>query len=170
MFTHFVQSNFYKLGDPKVAFFVQNLFLKIWTLPGFLCICSLCDSILKQNSRETRITTGIEHNHCCILPLVTPQFVFISLCSPRTNWWAKNGTHSPDHSCSLLDINTEPRNEINFNVHKYRLVESRLYALVTVTQHSKSYVVLQPATRIPLQTNHTETPTHIEPRTIRPMW
>ena len=29
---------------------------------------------------------------------------------------------------------------------------------------------LQPATRIPLQPNHTETPTHIEPRTIRPMW
>jgi len=28
----------------------------------------------------------------------------------------------------------------------------------------------KPATRIPLQPNHTETPTHIEPRTIRPMW
>jgi len=26
--------------------------------------------------------------------------------------------------------------------------------------------VLQPATRIPLQHNHTQTPTHIEPRTI----
>ena len=26
------------------------------------------------------------------------------------------------------------------------------------------------AGRIPLQPNHTETPTHIEPRTIRPMW
>ena len=33
----------------------------------------------------------------------------------------------------------------------------------------KSYV-LQPATRIPLKPNHTETPTHMEPRTIRPMW
>jgi len=30
--------------------------------------------------------------------------------------------------------------------------------------------VLQPATWIPLQPNHTETPTHVEPRTIRPMW
>ena len=29
---------------------------------------------------------------------------------------------------------------------------------------------LQPASRIPLQTNHTEIPTHLEPRTIRPMW
>jgi len=29
---------------------------------------------------------------------------------------------------------------------------------------------LKPATRIPLQLNHTETPTHIEPRTTRPMW
>jgi len=28
----------------------------------------------------------------------------------------------------------------------------------------------QPTTRIPLQPNHTETPTHIKPRTIRPMW
>ena len=27
--------------------------------------------------------------------------------------------------------------------------------------------LLQPATRIPLQPNHTETPTHIEARTIR---
>ena len=31
-------------------------------------------------------------------------------------------------------------------------------------------VGLEPATRIPLQLNHTETPTHIEPRTIRSMW
>jgi len=30
--------------------------------------------------------------------------------------------------------------------------------------------VLQPATRIPPQPSHTETPTHIEPRTIQPMW
>ena len=30
--------------------------------------------------------------------------------------------------------------------------------------------ILKPATRIPLQPNHTEIPTHIEPRTIRPMW
>ena len=30
-------------------------------------------------------------------------------------------------------------------------------------------VVLKPATRIPLQPNQTETPTHIETRTIRPM-
>jgi len=29
---------------------------------------------------------------------------------------------------------------------------------------------LQPATRIPLQPNHTETPKHIDPRTVRPMW
>jgi len=29
---------------------------------------------------------------------------------------------------------------------------------------------LKPSTRIPLQTNHTETTKHIEPRTIRPMW
>ena len=32
------------------------------------------------------------------------------------------------------------------------------------------HLLKQPATRIPLQPNHTETPTHIEPRTIRPMW
>ena len=33
-----------------------------------------------------------------------------------------------------------------------------------------SVLQAQPATRIPLQSNHTETPTHIEPRKIRPMW
>ena len=31
-------------------------------------------------------------------------------------------------------------------------------------------VAPQPATLIPLQPNHTKSPTHIEPRTIRPMW
>ena len=30
--------------------------------------------------------------------------------------------------------------------------------------------VLQPEARIPLQPNHNKTPTHFEPRTIRPMW
>jgi len=35
---------------------------------------------------------------------------------------------------------------------------------------AEAQVVLQPTTRIPLQPNHTETPTHIEPRTVRPMW
>jgi len=33
-----------------------------------------------------------------------------------------------------------------------------------------STTVLQSATRIPLQNNYTETPTHLEPRTTRPMW
>jgi len=28
----------------------------------------------------------------------------------------------------------------------------------------------QPATRTPLQPNHTETPTHIEPRIVQPIW
>jgi len=35
---------------------------------------------------------------------------------------------------------------------------------------AEAQVVLQPATQISLQPNHTETPTNIEPRTIRPMW
>ena len=35
--------------------------------------------------------------------------------------------------------------------------------VVSVLQH------VLPATRLPLQPNHTETP-HFEPRTIRPMW
>ena len=29
---------------------------------------------------------------------------------------------------------------------------------------------LKPATQIPLQPNYIETPTHVEPRTIRPVW
>jgi len=35
--------------------------------------------------------------------------------------------------------------------------------VVSVVQ-AEAQVVLQPATRIPLQPNHNETPTHIEPR------
>ena len=42
--------------------------------------------------------------------------------------------------------------------------------LVGVVSVLQAEAQLQPATRIPLQPNHTETPTHIEPRTIRPMW
>jgi len=40
-------------------------------------------------------------------------------------------------------------------------------AVVSVLQAEAQ---LQPATPIPLQPNRTQTPTHIEPRTIRPMW
>jgi len=37
---------------------------------------------------------------------------------------------------------------------------------VGVVSVLQAEAVLQPATRIPLQPNHTETPTHIEARTI----
>ena len=43
------------------------------------------------------------------------------------------------------------------------------FGVVSVLQ-AEAQLVLQPATQIPLQPNHTETPTHIEPITIRPMW
>ena len=36
--------------------------------------------------------------------------------------------------------------------------------------NEKASDVKKPATRIPIQPTHTETPTRIEPRTIRPMW
>ena len=45
-----------------------------------------------------------------------------------------------------------------------------LIALATSENLWLVYFRLQPVTRIPLQTNHTETPKRIEPRTIRPMW
>jgi len=41
---------------------------------------------------------------------------------------------------------------------------------ITVVSVLQAEAVLQPATRIPLQPNHTKSPTHIEPRTTRPMW
>jgi len=44
-----------------------------------------------------------------------------------------------------------------------------LVGVVSMLQ-AEAQVVLQPATRIPLQPNHTKTPTHVKPRTIRPMW
>jgi hypothetical protein len=60
---------------------------------------------------------------------------------PKDQLISKKGTHCPDHYCSLLDINTLPRNEINFNVHAYRLAVSTLYALVTALQHSEFVLV-----------------------------
>jgi len=50
---------------------------------------------------------------------------------------------------------------IQQNSHKLRVAGWSFSLLVSM---------LQPATRIPLRPNHTETPTHIKPRTIRPMW
>ena len=47
---------------------------------------------------------------------------------------------------------------------------SRLDVVEIVEPVLQAEAVLQPATRILLQPIHTETPTHIEPRTIRPMW
>ena len=46
-------------------------------------------------------------------------------------------------------------------------VVTRTPLIVTFRTFPVSFV-LQPATRIPLQPNHTESPTHIETRTIRP--
>ena len=44
------------------------------------------------------------------------------------------------------------------------------FGMVGVVSVLYAETVLQHTTRIPLQPNHTETPTNIEPRTIRPMW
>jgi len=61
-------------------------------------------------------------------------------------------------------------------VHNYtstyerkRVGQKHLYEIVPKSVKTSQGGRLKPATRIPLQPNHTETPTHIEPRTIRPM-
>ena len=50
------------------------------------------------------------------------------------------------------------------------LMCSTCFGAVGLEWYSCCRLKLQLATQIPLQPNHTETPTHIEPRTIRPMW
>jgi len=42
--------------------------------------------------------------------------------------------------------------------------------IIVIVENKRPTCRLEPATRIPLQPNHTETPTHIQPRKIRPMW
>jgi len=75
---------------------------------------------------------------------------------------------------SACNTNTTPsQSHRNSNTHrtKYNMTN------VVIQQNSRKLPMmdilmklkLQPATRIPLQPNHTETPTHIEPRTIWPM-
>ena len=55
----------------------------------------------------------------------------------------------------------------HYYIHHRELVT---ILLNSVMLQAEAQLVLQPATWIPLQPNHTESPTHIEPRTIRPMW
>ena len=65
-----------------------------------------------------------------------------------------------------------PRNEnlIHFLQYYIRDSFSAGINLRTVSSRRLTKPHFQPATWVPLQPNHTETPTHIEPRTIRPMW
>jgi len=60
-----------------------------------------------------------------------------------------------------------------FRLHCYIIIII-IIIIINIISWSQSQqmhiLVLQSATRIKLQPNHTETPTHVEPRTIRPMW
>ena len=57
---------------------------------------------------------------------------------------------------------------IKYNLPPYQISRAHVQWPIITTKRKKER--LQLATRIPLQPNHTENPTHIEPRTIRPMW
>jgi len=68
-------------------------------------------------------------------------------------------------ACNTDTTPTQPHR--NSNTH---LTKNNTKNAVIQQNSRKLLMILQPATQIPLQHNHTETPTHIEPRTIRPMW
>jgi len=59
---------------------------------------------------------------------------------------------------------------ILLNYHIGRIVLGSMCVGVSVWLGWNGMEKLKPATQIPLQTNQTETPKHIEPRIIRPMW
>jgi len=70
-----------------------------------------------------------------------------------------------------LDIHHQELGTILLNYNIGRIVLGSMCVGVWVwLGWSGIRVVLQPATWIPLQPNHTETPTHIEPRNTRPIW
>jgi len=66
----------------------------------------------------------------------------------------------------FMKYNCSSGNRITSSCRPENLLLKQILRVVSVLQ---AEAVLQPATRIPLQPNHTETPTHIEPRTVRPM-
>jgi len=79
------------------------------------------------------------------------------------------------HLCAqhVSDINIIYHQELATNLLNYhigRIVLGSIRVGVSVWLGWSGIRELQPATRIPLQPNHIETPTHIKPRTIRPMW
>jgi len=87
---------------------------------------------------------------------VTCYFISLLMCS---TCFRHKSIHHQEFATILL------------NYHIGRIVLGSMCVGVSVRLGwSGIRAVLQLATRIPLQTIHTETPTHIEPRTIRPMW
>jgi len=72
---------------------------------------------------------------------------------------------------SVLNLNRQTVHEIlTFELDMQKIC-AKLVPKILTNEQKEWYPCcrLKPATRIPLQANHTKTPTHIEPRTIRPM-
>ena len=105
---------------------------------------------------------------CCITTLV----VCWSFSVAGLGWYPcvrLKHTWSEQTSCaSACNMDTTPT-QPHRNSNTHRTMNNTTN--VVIQQNScKLLMILLPATRIPLQPNHTETRTHIEPRTIRPMW
>jgi len=108
---------------------------------------------LRPPSFEVFRSHGIRHTHTH---------------TTHTNTQTQTHTHTNTHTQTHTP-HTQPHTpHTQTQTHKHKHTHTQTHTHKYTRKHTLCR--LQPATRIPLQPNHTETPIHIEPRTIRPMW
>ena len=110
----------------------------------------------------------------CVLEFRCGWVGVISVLQAAASAYHTDTTPTQPHRNSNTHRNKNNTANVVIHQNSRKLLMMDILMSETCWAHMKwnkiARVVLQPATLIPLQPNHTETPTHIEPRTIRPMW
>ena len=141
----------------------MSLFIKLY----------LTSSMLNMFRTLIRPSSGT-----CDFSILSPHwlYVLVSMCVGVSVWLVGVVSVLQAEVAYNTDITpTQPHRNSNTPRTKNNTTNvviqrnSRKLLMVDILM-SETCLALKPATRIPLQPNHTETPTHIEPRTIRPMW
>ena len=113
---------------------------------------------------------------CWITTLVVLWYsgIVVTVLQAEASTWNTDTTPNQPHRNSNTHRTKNNTTNVAVQQNSRKILMMDILMSETCWTHKKwnkiARVVLQPATRIPLQPNHTETPTHIEPRTIQPMW
>jgi len=96
---------------------------------------------------------GLEWYPCCRLKLKAEACIMDT--TPNQSHRNSNTHRTKNNTTNVV---------IQQNSRKFLMMD------ILMSETCRAHKKWKPATRIPLQPNHTGIPTHIEPRTIRPMW